>query len=392
MKGRVIVCIALVAIIAVVPTASAKTERVQAPQHAQVAQGGIATGVATAIAAEIAKEGIKAAVAKWAPEYNKYVDPTNTLLRQISEQLAQLDAKLTELADHQRALGEKLSCEIQRTALGETLSNIKGWYFTLREQQYVTSEASRKANLESLFNERHRMHAAQIHLHDALVGNNLPNLLRACARHIEETEYPFLSSYVYDEVWNFWTLYRAAATELLVVRVNMVALHPELFPDNKAEQEASTLIHNLWVSEAGEIKPEFPRNLMYDKQSRWLWLSYSVPHGWQYRRDYEAQHWHVTGYATTPTCSAVQTEFHKSGSTGWAAIFYMKHHNLITLHNGTDTILCYDDHDHLHEFDIAIGQYRYAGEVQSYAQSLVARPNEVNGQLNTNISHYSYLG
>jgi hypothetical protein len=390
-KFRIIVCTALVAVITVVPTASARPAHVTRTHHAQVAEGGIATGVATSIAAEIAKEGIKAGVAKWAPEYYKYVDPTGAALAAIQEQLAQLDAKLTELANHQRALGERLSCEIQRTALGTTLSEIKGWYFTLREQQYVRNLSSQQTNLESLFTERHRMHAAQIHLHDALVGNNLPNLIRSCAKHIEETEYPFLSAYVHQEVWNFWSLYRAASTELLVVRVNMVAIHPELFPESKG-QDMGKSVQSDWAAEEREIKPAFPDHLSYDKQSQHLWLSFGVPHGWYLRETYQQSGWHFTGYATTPTCSAVLALFHKTGATGWPAIELMRHRHIIKLHPGTDTILCFDDHDRLHEFDLATGTYRYAGEVQSYAQSVATRANVINGHTAVHIASYSYTG
>jgi hypothetical protein len=390
-KFRIAVCSALVAIVAVVPTAAARPQQAQAPRHVQVSQG-IAVGVATSIAAEIAKAGIKAAVAQWAPEYSKYVDPTAHALAQIQEQLAQLDAKLTELIDHQRLLGERLSCESQRVALGGTLAEIKSWYASLREQRSVTSLSARQANFESLFSERHRMSAAQIHLHDALVGNNLPNLIRSCAKYIEETERPFLSAYLEHEVWDFWSLYRTASAELLVVRVNMIALHPAQYPANKAEEEA-TRVQRDWAAEEGLIKPAFPDWLSYDEQSGWLWQFHMVPYEQRatgYIQRLLNEGWHVTGYSTVPTCSAVEAEFKKSGSTGYAAISWLYKHRIIWSQGG-NLLICYDDHDRLHQFNLVTYSYAYAGDVQSYAPAIVARPNVRDGKAYIKIGEYSYI-
>jgi hypothetical protein len=390
MKFRVIVCSALVAVIAVVPTASARPAHVTHTQHVQVAEGGIATGVATSIAAEIAKEGIKAAVAKWAPDYYKYVDPTGALLQQISAQLAEINAKLTQLIDHQRALGERLSCESQRTALGSTLSDIQTWYAELRRQGDPTiGQSSRQLNLDDLFAQRTRMESAQHYLHNALIGNNLPNLLRSCAKHLEETEAPFLSAHLEAEVWNFWSLYRTAAAELLVVRANMIALHPERFSATAAEHIATTVI-NDWASERSLIKPAFPDYMSYDTQSKWLWRYDTIPYGHDtLRKQLEASNWHVTGFSTIPTCSAVEAEFKKSGSSGDAAIRFMRDRRIVNIPWGY--IICYDDHDRLHEFNMVTYSYRYAGDVQSYAPSVAARPNEINGQFYVRISDFSYI-
>ena len=389
---RLILVGALVAVVAAVPAASARTDGAQATQRAQVSQS-IAEGVATAIAAEIVKTGIRAGVAKWAPEYYSVVDPTGAALAAIQEQLAQLDAKLTQLIDHQQALGERLSCEIQRTALGSTLSDIKGWFATLREQRLVTSQASRQANLESLFGERHRMASAQIYLHDSLVGNNLPNLLRSCARHIEETEKPFLSAYLQREVVNFWSLYRAAAAELLVVRANMVALHPDQFPANKAEEMGRTLERD-WASEESLIKPAVPDWISYDKDSGWVWQTSTVRYEYKqtgYIDQLLKEGWHVTGYSEIPTCSAVEREYKKSGLTGSAAVSWMFNHNIVKL-EGNRVIRCYDDDGRLHEFSLINYSYVYAGDFDSKAPVIVARPNEHDGKRELDIARFSYLG
>jgi hypothetical protein len=390
MKVRVIVCSALVAIVAVVPTATAQTQKTQVARHTQVAQGGIATGVATSIASEIAKEGIKAAVAKWAPEYYKYVDPTGALLQQISAQLAEINAKLTQLIDHQRALGAQISCETQRVALGPTLNSIQTWYAELRRQGDPTiDQASRQLNLDDLFRQRLEMETAQNHLHNALVGNNLPVMLRACAKHLEEQEAPFLSAHLEAEVWNFWSLYRTAATELLVVRANMIALHPERFAATAAQHIATT-VENDWASERALIKPAFPSHMSYDTQTKWLWLYETIPYGHDtYRKQLEASRWHVTGFSTIPTCSAVEAEFKKSGYSGDAAIRFMRDHRIVNIPWGY--ILCYDDHDRLHEFNMVNYTYAYAGNTQSYAPSVAARPNEIDGQFYVRISDFSYI-
>ncbi len=388
MKTRLVLCTALAGVAVVVPTAAARPQAPLSPQRVQTAQGGIATGVATSIAAEIAKEGIKAAVAKWAPDYYKYVDPTGAALAQIQAQLAEINNKLTQLIDHQYALEAKLNCAIQRTALNPALNDVRAWFNTLRDQRYVTNLTARQANFEALFSERHRMLSAQHLLHNSLIGPD--GVIRACAQHIEEGLRPFLSTDLAAEVHDFYAIYHTASAELLIVRANMMALHPENFPAGDAENSARHL-QTWWTEEGDLIKPAFPDHLMYDTQSQHIWLSFGVPHGWYLRETYQQSHWHFTGYATTPTCSAVQHEFHKSGHTGWSAINYMAKHRIIRLMPGTDTILCFDDHDRLHEFDIATGTYRYAGDVQSYAQSVAARANVINGQAYVQIHHYSYL-
>ena len=210
-------------------------------------------------------------------------------------------------------------------------------------------------------------------------------LIRACAKHIQEGFRPFVSADLANEVHNFYAIYHIAAAQLLIVRANMMALHPGQFPTGAAENAAKT-VENWWVAEQGLIKPHFPNTMAYDTQTHWLWLTRVVPHGSVvFREGLQREGWHVTGYATIPECGAVEVEFKKSGHTGTTAIEYMRKHLIIDLPS-PDKIVCYDTHDQLFEFSLVTYHYAYAGEIQSYAPSIAARPN--NGLVT--IDHFTY--
>jgi hypothetical protein len=391
MKFRVIVCGALVAIVAVVPTAAARAHGTQGPQRTSTTQGGITLNeFSTSIAAEIARDGIKAPVATWAPELYKAAEAPVFALHPIWRQLGDLDGEMQVLLAHQRALGAR-GCTTQAAAVATPAHEISRWYATLYELFHIHDKASRDSRLESLFADRHRMHAAQIQLHDSLAGIDVPNLIHACGRHIEESEYPFLSSYVEHEVWNFWAVYRTAAAELLVVRANMMALHPDQLAANKAE-EAARIAQRDWFTEQSFIKPAFPAHISYDKLTGEIWLSSSVPHGWSQLDSYQQHRWRFTGYSTTPTCAAVATEFAKTGLTGRAAIEQMRRFRVIRLAPGTDTILCDDGKEQLFDFDIAIGTYRSVSASQATAESLGERANVINGEPYVRTAEFAYTG
>jgi hypothetical protein len=64
----------------------------------------------------------KAAIAHFAPDIAKHVDPTSHQLNEIRQQLQQLDAKLTELKQQQLAGDDKTNCNIKVTHLSTIVS------------------------------------------------------------------------------------------------------------------------------------------------------------------------------------------------------------------------------------------------------------------------------
>lgn len=388
MKPRIVLCSALIAIVAAAPTAAtARTTQVARGQHAQASQG-IGEGVATAIAAEIVKAGVKAAIAEWAPDLTKYVDPTAYGIAQIQAKLEEISGKLTQLINAQDALGAKLSCELQQASVSRDLADIKAWYHAMVQARYSSFDV-RKADLETLYSHRFSMHSVQIHLHDALVGNGVPSLLRACGKNVEKAMYPYMSAFLGHEMHRLYSIYHVASAELLVVRVNMMALHPQ--PDQA--ESAARQLETYWAEEqtAHFIKPVFPLLDSYDKRTDTLYRVNVIPSGdVTERKNLQANGWYVTGHNGIPTCSAIAhftTAKRDEGYIGWASINYLREIHVLNLWGG-HLILCYDDNDHLQDFSLATYTYYYAGNIQSYQPSIAAKAN--NGYYD--ISNYGYGG
>jgi hypothetical protein len=388
-RVRATVCGALVAIVIAVPSAAAAASQQTAPKQAATPaptarQSSIAEGVATGLALEIVKAGIKAAVAKWAPDLTKYVDPVGAGLAQIQAQLAEIERRLTELVDKQDALEQHLNCVTQRVALEHVLSDAESWFSTLRGAANIPQPSAREAAFARLFNNYEAMVSDQKHLHRALIGSD--GVIRACAKHIETGLKPYLSAALADDVENFYSVYRTAAAELLIVRVNMMALHTEQFSDADAKN-AAVEVDDGWKSERSLIKPRFPTSMSYDSSNGWLWRFTTIP--WWDNSSMTRlgnEGWHVTGRSTIPTCSGVEAFVKRSKRSGSAALVYLRELNVINIPSG-DTILCYDDSDRLHDFNLVAYSYRYAGNDTSHQPSVAARPND--GLVD--ISAYSYL-
>ena len=389
-RVRATVCGALVAIVIGVPSAALAASQQAAPHQATppaptARESSIAEGVATGLALEIVKGGIKAAVAKWAPDLTKYVDPVGAGLAQIQEQLAEIERKLTELlVDKQDALEQHLNCVTQRVALEHVLSDAESWFSTLRKAANIPQPSARESAFARLFNNYEAMVSDQKHLHRALIGSD--GVIRACAKHIETGLKPYVSAALADDVSNFYSVYHTAAAELLIVRVNMMALHTEQFSDSDAKS-AATEVDDGWKSERSLIKPRFPTSMSYDTSSGWLWRVTTIPwwdNATMIRLGNEG--WHVTGRSTIPTCSGVEAFVKRSKRSGSEALVFLRELNVINIPSG-NTILCYDDHDRIHDFNLVSYSYRYAGNDTSHQPSVAARPN---GGL-VDISAYSYL-
>jgi hypothetical protein len=344
----------------------------------------VAEGVATAIAAEIVKSGIKAAVAQWAPSLTKYVDPVAYEFAQIQAKLEEIDRKLTQLIDQQQALEQHLNCVTQRVALDHALSDAQAWFGTLLRARRIEQPSERDSVFARLYSNYEAMVSDQDHIHRALIGSD--GLIRACARHIESGMRPYLSEALAHDVNNFYAVYHTAAGELLIVRADMMALHPQHFGPTEAQETAAQL-ESWWKTEDSSIKPPFPRGMSYDAKTGWLWRSTTVP--WWNKSlmtQLEREGWRITGRSTTPTCSGVEAFVKQSGLTGSAALSYVNQLNVFSAPSG-DAILCYDDSDRIHDFNLATYHYTYAGNYTSERPSVAARPND--GFVP--ISKYSYL-
>jgi hypothetical protein len=365
---RLVVIAALVSVAAVVPSASARPARSQA-------------GVGTAIASEIAKEGVKAGIAHFAPDLVKYTDPTAHGIAEIQAKLDELDRKMTQLIDHQQALEEHLNCVIQK-------SDVLAPVTQARSDLETMLSASRAADpaevFGRLYNRYEAMKGAQAHIHASLLGSD--GLIQACARHIETGMKPYLTSTLATHVREFYGTYHAAEVALLVVRTNLIALHPTAFPADEAEAIAKQLQSAATVEERW-IKPAFPNTMSYDKDHKWLWWTSLIPHAdAALRGQLQSQGWRVTGRSTTPTCSAILSLLQRGGHTGPAGIQWLGQENVLPIATGY-FISCYDDHDHLHDFDLATGTHHYAGNVSRNPPSFAARPND--GLVD--IARFSYL-
>ena len=344
----------------------------------------MAEGVVTAIAAEIVKAGIKAAVAQWAPDLTKYVDPTGHALAQIQAQLEEINRKLSQLLDQQQAAEQHLNCVAQRVALDPVLSRTEAWFSALRGAARIGTPSEREKVFERLYSQYDTMVSDQNHLHRALSGPD--GLIRACAKHIETGMKPYLSAALARDVDNFYGVYHTAAAELLIVRANMIALHSGHFPPTEA-QDAAVQVDSRWRTERSWIKPAFPDWMSYDTRNGWLWWYTTIT--WSdktFMTQLERGGWRVTGRSTTPTCSAVAAYVKASGRTGASALSYAKQLNVLSVPAG-DTILCYDDNDKLRDYNLVKDYETYAGEYTSHWPSVAARPND--GLVS--ISDYSYL-
>ncbi len=158
------VCGALLALIVLVPFASAVASQPTTRPAPVARKSSITEGVATAIAAEIVKTGIKAAVAQWAPDLTKYVDPTGHSLAQIQAQLEEINRKLSELLDQQQAAEQHLNCVAQRVALDPVLSRTETWFGALRGAARIEKLSDRERVFERLYSQYDSMVSDQNHL------------------------------------------------------------------------------------------------------------------------------------------------------------------------------------------------------------------------------------
>lgn len=382
MKLRIVVCCALVALVAVVPTASARPQHVTRVQTSQ----SVAEGVVTAVAAEIVKSGIKAGIAQWAPQYTQYVDPVGADLAAIKAQLAEISNKLSTLISHQQHLEAKLNCEVQRSSLDFVLTDAQAWFGDLLRVPGQSLE-DRSKTFESLWNDRNKMTSDALLLHTKLSGAD--RLITSCAQHIENGLKPYLGAALAQNVRDFYAMYKTAAVELLVARVDVMAVFPGRFGPNEAQSIASTLERD-WAAEESYIKAAVPTFVTYDKNNGWIYRTAVIPAGDSAEvKKMQDLGFRVSGTTTSMTCSGILSFVRGSGLTGQSALDFLKKMGYFNAPSDA-WILCFDDHDRIHDFNLASGQYRYAGDYTSTFPSVSAKPNLDNGY-QIHVPHYSYL-
>lgn len=351
----------------------------------------IGTSVAASIASEIVKSGIKAGVAEWAPSLTKYVDPVSHGLGQVQAQLQQLDAKVTELQQHQAAFAAQYGCTSQTGLLTDQVANSQSWLKTLTYATQLPTPEGRQSRLQRLFTEKlEDMQSDQIKIHSVLMGEH--GAILACARNIETQLNPYVTYQLAQAVHDFYATYENAAVAILTVRVNLMALHPQEYSDAEVKQEARTVEHYL-TTERALIKPHFPKTVSYDSSSHTLWQVESIPQGRAAERQQLQQSgWHVTGHATIPTCSAIYAfmranERFRTRYTGETLRQALAGNYVL---NAPRWISCYDDHDKLHDFNVDEGRYEHYG----YAYAGITLPPSLAARQNNGlyaIGRYSYL-
>ncbi len=367
-----------VALVALPSAASARETRSATSQ-------GIGAGIATGIATEVAKQGAKALILHFAPQLQKDIDPTAYALAQIQEQLAQLDAKLTQLADHQRALGNTLGCKIQTSDLQDEVSAAQTSLASFVAASSLKNQGDRVAQLDALYPQLFKLATDQRTIHNTLVDGALID----CAKHIEDGMAPYLSSALASYVHDFYATYKSAELALFVVRANLMN-YDALVPGTTTrrvqytEAQVQTAAANTteWIKhEEGLIKPAFPDTQSYDKRTDTLFKVQLVTNAAD--RDLLLKYeWLVTGYTTIPTCSAIQHFVQGTGRSGSAALAYLKQINVL---DAQSLIQCYDDHDTWYAFDLRT--FTYVSPSRSYG-SVAA----IKHRIYPIISDYSYTG
>jgi hypothetical protein len=374
MKLRLVGCAALVAAATIVPSAGARPE----------AQQDFGASVAAGIVGEIAKSGVKAGVAAWAPDLVKYTDPQQYGIEQIQAQLAQLDSKLTQLGEHQLKLANQFDCVTQRTELYSVVARAQSQLESVKNALQLPTTEGRAARFDGLFRNYEQMAADQLHLHNALIGPQ--GVILSCARHMESGMQPYLTASLARNVHDFYATYSTAAAALLVVRAQMMALHPDQFTDNEVKGLA-VRIQGYIREEEALIKPAFPNTMLYDRTSKWLWWTKPIYQGEKTQREQLQQEgWHITGHSTIPTCSAVYATLRK-GTSGLGQTAVTQR----SLINAPRWISCYDDHDNLRDYNLDEGReehYGYSTAGMSLPPSLAARAND--GLVA--VEKFSYLG
>ena len=381
LRARRLAVLPLVALVLVaLPSAASARETRSATSQ------GIGAGIATGIATEVAKQGAKALILHFAPQLQKDIDPTAYALAQIQEQLAQLDAKLTQLADHQRALGNTLGCKIQTSDLQDEVSAAQTSLASFVAASSLKNQGDRVAQLDALYPQLFKLATDQRTIHNTLVDGALID----CAKHIEDGMAPYLSSALADYVRDFYATYKSAELALFLVRANLMN-YDALVPGTTAtrrvqysEAQVQTAAANTteWIKhEEGLIKPAFPDTQSYDKRTDTLFKVRMVTDAAdrKFLLDHE---WLVTGYSYIPTCSAIQHFVDGSGRSGYDALAYLKQINVL---DASPVIQCYDDHDNHELYDLT---RRYYSDGRPGYPSIAA----IKHRIYPIISEYSYTG
>jgi hypothetical protein len=352
-----------------------------ASARTQASQGGAASAVAT----ELAKAGGKAAIAHFAPELNKYVDPTRTALAEIQSQLAALDAKLTELKDYQQRVEEHLNCVVQRTQLNTILASADTHLRALADIGRLADQSARHDQLETLAGTYLTLTTQQSELHIAVAGPD--GALRACARHIEMSQRPFLTDRLAPAVRDFYAAYHAAAVALLAVRVNIVNYKPTHYPAGKADEIIRQV--NGWIAdEEALIKPAMPYTESYFVPEDLLMKTRVASGGLQ---DYQANDLFKAGWwATirgTPGCSQLIRIADATGVPRSQARAALRSLDVL---NMPRYVYCYDDHDTLYAFDFDLFRYESSSHTHVYVTRDIGTVMAHRGTGFFDFSKYSY--
>jgi hypothetical protein len=355
---------------------------VAAPSAGAASQG----GVAAAIAGELAKQGLKAGIAHFAPDLAKTLDPTSAHLEAIREQLAQLDAKITELKVHQQHLEARLNCSVQRSGVDSILARAQTNLELLASAQKLSSQSSRQARLNALYNDYGAISSDQLDLHQRLIGSG--GVIRACAEHIEQGMRPFLTSKLAPAVHDFYATYEAAAVSMLVVRLNILAYKPDDFEDIDPTALATKV--NGWITEEQSfIKPAFPNTESYDFNTNLLFKTHvyheAALFGKGERPAVDAllqQGWWATGRTYVPTCRIFEIMIRSTGHTGTLGVQELVNRGVFV--SPGREMACYDDHDNHYTFDIQT--FTYIRKLSFTDGTVICR----HGPWNVDVSKYAY--
>src|SRR5262249_4697161 len=154
------------------------------------------------------------------------VDPVGADLAAIKAQLAEINTKLTALIQHQQHLESKLSCQTQRDSLDFVLTDADAWFRDLLRIPHL-GLSQRNDVFAILFADRNKLASDEKLLHLKLSGSD--RLITACAQHIENGLKPYLGAQLAQNVRDFYATYKTAAVELLIARVDVMAVYHSHF-------------------------------------------------------------------------------------------------------------------------------------------------------------------
>lgn len=365
-------------------------------------------GAASAIGKELAKEGAKAAIAHFAPELEEKIDPTAAGIRAIRDQLAALDAKLSQMQQHQEYLASRQLCATHVGTLRQIVSRARTSLEELIAATTLPDRAAREQRLDPLWRDRAALATDQDQLHTTLMDG----AINACGQNFQDAMYPFFTAQLAADVHDWYATYHAAAVALLTVRLNLYryagptgtlkqvtttdangnteTLQVPVRQAAYTEAEAEALARKVagsggWLDqEAAKIKPAFPYTESVDLAERLVFKTRVYPEGLQNTEAYRLfqQGWQASA-RDDPRCLQMTRVFAALKVPQSAVRTTLRQRGILDL--TSPAIRCRDTHGDMYAYDVDIAKYE---PTTSFPQAGTVLAHQLDGFLN--LAPWSY--